>query len=555
MQKYTIGLDYGTLSCRGVMVRCCDGKIAASAAKEYTHGVMEHILMENMPLPDNWSLQYPADYLEVLSFIIPRLLLESEVSSEAVIGIGVDFTSCTVLPIGADNKPLCEQPLFKNNRNAYCKLWKHHSAQKQAEHINRVLESQQLLQDFRFGGKISPELMAPKVMETLIEAPEIYNTASKFIEAGDWITSVLTNSDKRSCSMAGYKMWWNREEGYPDNEIFKLINPEFENFVSEKLSGEVCNIGEKAGSLSKVWAKRLGLNEGIAVAPAIIDSHAGFSGSGICKEGQMMMVLGTSSVMLALSRQPYSGNGIMGGVRGAIVPGYYALESGIASVGDLFLWYINNNVPADYKEEAKERHMNLYELLNSKAEMIRPGESGLLALEWWNGNKTPHVDSSLSGVIAGMTLSTKPEHIYRALIEATAFGTREIMELYESKGVRIDCIAASGGISIKNPFIMQVYADILNKEIFVSTCTQTAALGSAMYAALSAGSACGGFNTYNEAVSNMKQEKEILYKPNKKNIEKYRELYFLYKSFSDIIGTKEKNVIHRLKKLKLNGNE
>lgn len=551
MEKYTIGLDYGTLSGRGVLVRCCDGKIVASATKEYTHGVMEHRLMESGELlPDNWCLQYPADYLEVLSFVIPKLLLESRISSKNIIGIGVDFTSCTVLPTDAHNKPLCEQPLFYNRRNAYAKLWKHHGAQSQADKINHNLETKELLQDYRFGGKISPELMLPKIMETLEEDPDIYNTASKFIEAGDWITSVLTNSNKRSCSMAGYKMWWEHEQGYPDSDFFQSLDSRLGDFVSEKLAGEVCSMGKKAGTLSLAWSKRLGLQEGITVAPAIIDSHAGFPGSGICKEGSMMMVLGTSSVMVALSRQPYSEKGIMGAVRDAIVPGYYALESGLASVGDLFSWYIDHSLPADYKAEAEKLHMDVYEFLNNKAEKLRPGESGLLALEWWNGNKTPHVDGTLLGVIAGMTLSTRPEHIYRTLVEATAFGTKEIMELLECNGVKIDYIVASGGISMKNPFIVQVYADILNKNIVVTTCTQTAALGSAMFAALSAGSVCGGFDTYEEAVSTMKQADEILYKPNTQNIGKYQELYSLHKSFSDIMGRKEKSIIRRLQNLK-----
>lgn len=551
MEKYTIGLDYGTLSGRGVLVSCRDGRITASAEKAYTNGVMERQLMGGGGLlPDRWCLQYPTDYLEVLTFVIPKLLKESGVSGKDIIGIGIDFTSCTVLPTDAEQKPLCEQPRFRNRRNAYAKLWKHHGAQKQAEQINHVLKARGCLSDPRFGGKISSELMIPKVMETLQEDPEIYDAAFQFIEAGDWMTGILTNSNKRSCSMAGYKLWWNQEQGYPDSDFFRTLTPGLKNFVTEKLPGEVCSVGGKAGTLTKAWAKRLGLMEGIAVAPAMIDSHAGFPGSGICREGQMMMVLGTSSVMVALSRFPYSGKGILGAVKDAIVPGYYALESGLASVGDLFSWYIDNCVPAAYSQEAQKLHISLYQYLNSKAGKLQPGESGLLALAWWNGNKTPHVNGTLSGAIAGMTLATRPEHIYRALIEATAFGTRDIIELYENNGVKLDGISASGGISVKNPFIMQLYADILGKEIYVSNCTQTAALGSAMYAALSAGSACGGYDTYGEAVCNMKQTDEILYKPNARNMEKYKELYSLHKSFSDIMGTREKNIMNRLLQLK-----
>lgn len=551
METYTIGLDYGTLSGRGILVRCQDGHIAASAVKEYTHGVMEHDLMkENVPLPAGWCLQYPADYVEVFSQVIPALLRESGVNPKDIIGIGVDFTSCTVLPVDEQNQPLCEYPEYHKRRNSYAKLWKHHGAQKQADQINQCLISKGLMSDSRFGGRISPELMVPKVWETLLEDPDIYHAADRFIEAGDWITDILTGSDKRSCSMAGYKMWWNQEQGYPDVSFFGSLDSRLENFVSEKLSGQICSVGQKVGGLSEHWAKHLGLPEGIAVSPAIIDSHAGFPGSGISKDTQMMMVLGTSSVMAALSKHPYSEKGVMGAVRDAIVPGYYALESGLASVGDLFAWFIDYTVPASYIEEAKRHNQNIYGYLNTLAGRLDAGESGLLALEWWNGNKTPHVDGNLAGTITGMTLSTKPEHIYRALIESTAFGTKEIMGLYENNGVKIDCIVASGGISVKNPFVMQIYADILNKEISVSTCTQAAALGSAMFAALSAGAACGGFDTYEEAVSNMKQDGEIIYKPNSENVDKYTELYFLHKRFSDIMGEREKELICRLQEIK-----
>lgn len=267
--------------------------------------------------------------------------------------------------------------------------------------------------------------------------------------------------------MAGYKAWWNQREGYPNREFFAAVDPRMENFVEEKLPGKICNVGKAVGTLSYEWAERLGLKEGIPVASAVIDSHAGVPGSGISCEKQAMLVLGTSSVMVALNDKPYSQKGVYGGVRDGVVPGYYALESGLAAVGDLFAWFVENLVPMSYYKEANEQGLDIYGLLNVKAEKLKAGESGLLVLDWWNGNKTPFVNGNLTGSIIGLTLNTKPEQIYRALLEATAFGTRQILELYEESGIQIEEIIASGGIASKNPMLMQIYADVLLSLIHI----------------------------------------------------------------------------------------
>lgn len=549
--KYTIGLDYGTLSGRGVLVRCCDGQVMTSAVKDYTHGVIQKCLPDTeISLPMEWCLEYPEDYLEVLDIVVPELLKKSGVDKEDIIGIGIDFTSCTVLPVDEQAIPLCMKDKFKTQRNAYVKLWKHHGAQRQADKINEILEKMNLADTPRFGGKISPELMAPKVFEMIEEAPEVYESADEILEAGDWLTRMLTGSHKRSCSMAGYKAWWNEREGYPSKEFFNAIDCRMKNFVEEKLSGEVCKIGEKIGLLSAEWAERLGLKEGIAVAPTIIDSHAGFPGSGISEVDQMMMVLGTSSVMIVLSDKPYSEKGICGGVRDAIVPGYYALESGLASVGDLFGWFVDNFVPMRYYKEAEEEQVSIHKLLSRKAGKLRPGESGLLALEWWNGNKTPYVDGNLTGELIGMTLSTKPEEIYRALIEATAFGTRAIKELYEGTGIHIKEIIASGGIASKNPLLMQIYADVLGVNIKIAESDQAAALGSAVYAALAAGAERGGYDSYEIAVKQMSKVKKEYYTPDIQNKQIYDKLYHIYERLSAVAGRKERGILRELYDLK-----
>ena len=399
-KKYTIGMDYGTLSGRGVLVSCEDGRIVASAVKEYSHGVMDKDLPETgEKLPSDWALEHPLDYIEVLSAVIPVLLRKSDISPNDIIGIGIDFTSCTVLPIDQNAVPLCMKEKFKYRRNSYAKLWKHHGAQRFADQINRHLEEQGLADSPRFGGKVSSELMLPKVLEILEEDPEVYNAAEEILEAGDWLTRLLTGSHSRSCSMAGYKAWWNERDGYPEETFFTDIHPGLSSYISNKLPGEVVAVGKKIGTLSEKWAEKLGLPAGIAVAPAVIDSHAGVPGSGVYSKEQAMLVLGTSSVMIGLGEFPFSKEGVVGGVRDAIVPGYYAYESGLAAVGDLFAWFTEHLVPASYAEEAGKRGISLHTLLGEKASDIGPGRSGLLALDWWSGNKTPFVDGSLKGAL------------------------------------------------------------------------------------------------------------------------------------------------------------
>ena len=548
-EKYTIGLDYGTLSGRGILVRCRDGKILAGAVKEYSHGVMDQVLPDGTTkLPPAWALEYPADYLEVLCEVVPAIMKAGKVDKEDVIGIGIDFTSCTMLPIDKDAVPLCEKEAYKDRRNAYAKLWKHHGAQAQADKINAYLEENGMTSLPRFGGKISPELLAPKVMEILEEDPEIYEQADEILEAGDWLTRILTGSHKRSVSMAGYKAWWNHEEGYPEEGFFRALDPAMEHFVSEKLTGEICGIGEAIGTLSAAWAQRLGLSEGIPVASAVIDSHAGVPGSGVQNGSQMMLVLGTSSVIVGLSRQPYAEKGICGAVRDAIVPGYYALESGLACVGDLFGWYVDHMVPASYEREAREKGIHIHQLLSRKAAEQKPGESGLLALDWWNGNKTPYVNANLKGTLLGMTMTTRPEEIYRALIEATAFGTRTIVELYEKNGLKAEEMIVSGGIALKNPMLMQIYADVLGKELKIADCDQAAALGSAIYAALAAGAEKGGYDSYEEAVKQMSKVKEHTYVPDMAAKKTYDSLYRLYQELGSVLGG-SRGIMEKLQKV------
>jgi len=554
-QKYVIGLDYGTLSGRAALVRCRDGKMIATAVKSYTHGVMDQYLPDGRTkLPVNWALEHPQDYLEVLEITIPELLRESGVAKEEIIGLSIDFTSCTVLPIDHEGVPLCMKPEFEHRPNAYVKLWKHHGAQQEADEINDLLEARDEITSPRFGGKISSELLIPKVLEIVHNDYELYKAADEIIEAGDWLTRLLTGANNRSGSMAGYKAWWLPEEGYPKMEFYAALDSRMEHIVEDKLSGGICPVGGKIGILSEEWANRLGLMQGTAVGASVIDSHAGVPGSGISQKGQMMLVVGTSSVMIALSDKPYSKKGVCGALKGGIVPDFYALESGQAAVGDMLNWFVEQCVPEAYVKLAKEENISVHELLTKLGFMCKVGSSGLMALDWWNGNKTPHVDGELSGMILGMTLRTKPEEIYRALIESTAFGTRMIMETFEEAGIDINEIIASGGIAEKNPLFMQIYADVMGKDIYLAASNQTAALGSAIYAALAAGKEKGGYDAYEEAVAEMSGVKDLIYHPISENKIIYDRIYEEYKTLIDYFGPSENRVLKRLYEIKVEQN-
>lgn len=346
--------------------------------------------------------------------------------------------------------------------------------------------------------------------------------------------------------MAGYKAWWNERDGYPDVRFYRHFNPELYS-LPQKMSGPVIEIGQSSGCLTTEWADRLGLTAGIAVAPAVIDSHAGVPGSGVSRKEQAMLVLGTSSVLIGFSDRPYSEEGIIGNVRSAIIPGYYGLESGLAAVGDLFEWFVSQTrSPESNRGNEIPENSLIHQLLSQKASEKAAGQGGLLALDWWNGNKTPFVDSSLTGSVIGYSLQTKPEDIYRAMIEATAYGTRRILELYESQGLRIDELVCSGGITKKNPFVMQTYSDILGKKLKIAGSSQAAALGSAIYASLSA----GVYSDYASSVTHMSRIDSAEYVPDERSRKVYDELYSIYKDYSMIMGDTHRDILMRLNHLK-----
>ena len=550
MSRYTLGIDYGTLSARTVLMNCSDGSVAASSAMEYPHAVMDRALPDGTPLPASWALEDAQDYILVLERTVKDVMRESGVPKEDVIGLSIDFTSCTMVAADDEKRALSSLEQFKGRPHAYTKLWKHHGAQAQADEINALLTRKGMIDEPRYGGAISPELMLPKILQVLREDPELYRTAYVFLEAGDWLTWNLTGELRRSGNMAAYKAMWTPDDGYIPQEVLIELDPALEDLVGEKLRGEVCPPGGCIGRLTEQWAERLGLLPQIAVGASIIDSHAGMPGSGICRMGQMMLVLGTSSVELLLSDQPYASHGVMGAVRGAIMPGYYSLEAGLAAVGDMYGWFADGFVPAAFRSEASEKGISIHQLLSEKASKLAPGASGLIALDWWNGNKTPYVNGDLSGVLAGLTLQTRPEEIYRALIEATAYGTRMIMEEFMKSGAQVDEVIVSGGIAEKNPLVLRIFTDVLNRPVKVSASDQTAALGSAMYAAAAAGEEAGGFESVAKASQALAKLKDEVYLPVAEHAEIYDHLFSLYRELVECFDPRKMRILQDLRQMR-----
>lgn len=550
-KKYTIGVDYGTQSGRALLVEVATGKELASAVKTYSHLVMDEYLPDGKTkLDSDWVLQHPEDYLEVLRVTIPAVLKEAKVNSEDVIGIGIDFTACTMLPTDKDGTPLCFHEEYKSNPHAYVKLWKHHSAQDEANKLNKIAEERG--EDFLklYGGKISSEWLIPKIWQILDEAPDIYDQADRFMEAADWVIMQLTGKETRNSCTAGYKGMWHKQKGYPSKDFFKALDSRLENIVDEKLSRDIYPIGSKAGEITEKAAELTSLKTGTAVAVANVDAHVSVPAVGITEEGKMLMIMGTSTCHMLLGTEEKVVPGMCGVVEDGILPGYLGYEAGQSCVGDHFEWFVENCVPSHYIQEAEKKGINIHTLLTEKAEKLSVGESGLIALDWWNGNRSVLVDVDLTGLILGCTLLTKPEEIYRALIEATAFGTKKIIETFEESGVPIKELYAAGGIAEKNKLMMQIYADVANREIRISASPQTPALGSAMFGALAAGKAQGGYDSIVEAAKHMSKVKEDYYRPIPENVEVYRKLYAEYNLLHDYFGRGANDVMKRLKKIK-----
>jgi L-ribulokinase len=498
--KYAIGLDFGTESGRAVLVDVTNGREVANAVHAYGDGVIDEVLPgTNVELPHDFALQNPADYIEVLRVTIPDVLREGRVDPEDVIGLGTDFTACTMLPIDQAGTPLCQKPEWRDNPYAWVKIWKHHAAQPEANRLNEIAEKRGEGWLQRYGGKISSEWLFPKIWETLNKAPAVYEAADRYIEAADWIVLQLTGEERRNSCTAGYKAIWHKHEGYPSDTFFASLDPGLRHVIDGKLSREIYTLGQRAGGLTLDMAKLTGLRPGTAVSIGNVDAHVSVPAATVVEPGRMVIIMGTSNCHMVLGTEEHTVPGMCGVVEDGIIPGFHGYEAGQSCVGDHFAWFVKHCAPPTYHDEAKARGIDLHQLLEEKASQQRPGAHGLLALDWWNGNRSVLVDVDLTGVLLGATLATKAEDIYRALIEATAYGTRMIIDTFQESGVPVNEIVACGGLPERNKLLMQIYADVTGREIKVSASQQTPALGSAMFGAVAAGRAAGGYDTIFEA--------------------------------------------------------
>ncbi|MCX6065321.1 MAG: ribulokinase, partial [Chloroflexi bacterium] len=425
-----------------------------------------------------------------------------------------------------------------------------HSAQPEADIINATARKMGEGWLDRYGGKISSEWFFSKALQIANEAPEIYAAADRLLEAADWVVWQLTGVETRNSCTAGYKALWSKREGFPEKAYFAALNPLLENVIDEKMTRDIRPIGDKAGGLTEQAAKWTGLKPGTAVAIANVDAHVAVPATTVVESGRMVMIMGTSTCHMVLGKEEHLVPGICGYVEDGILPGLFGYEAGQSCVGDHFAWFTENCVPAAYEREAQSRGINIHQLLEEKAARLKPGESGLVALDWWNGNRSVLVDVDLTGMLIGMTLLTRPEEIYRALIEATAYGTRVIVEALEKNGVPVTELVACGGLPEKNKLLMQIYADVTGREFKVSASGQTPALGSAMFGAVAAGKAAGGYDSIYDAAPVMGRLKDETFKPNPAATKIYDQLFAEYLTLHDYFGRGENDVMKRLKKIK-----
>ena len=541
MKQYVIGLDFGTLSGRCVVVDCRDGRELAEATCEYPHGVMDERLPNGKKLPPLYALQHPEDYLLVLKTTIREALEKAQISPENIAGVGIDFTACTLIPVDKTGTPLCLRPEFAAEPHAYVKLWKHHAAHREADDINALAESRKEVWLDVYGGKVSSEFALPKILQVLRKAPNVYAETARFIEAADWVVSKLVGKETHSRSFAGYKGLY-YDNAYPSNAFMTALHPGLDGIIGTKVSTIINDVCTAAGNISAEGAALTGLLEGTPVAVPMIDAHAAMPAMKITGAGELMFIMGTSGCHIVNATTKQNVRGICGHVMDSVIPGYDTYEAGQSAMGDIYDWFVKNYTPAAYAEEAKQRGVSAHVILTEKAEKLAVGESGLIALDWMNGNRSILNDAQLSGLILGMTLQTKPEEIYRALLESTAFGTKMIIDTLEQNRIPITCVKVAGGIANKNALLMQIYADVLNREFLVCDSTQAGALGSAIYGAV----ASGRYETIQTAADAMGAAFTKSYRPNTENHKAYEKLYADYVQLHDYFGRGGNDVMKRL---------
>lgn len=545
-EQYVVGVDYGTLSGRAVVVRVADGAELASAVHEYAHAVIAEALptSPDVLLPPDWALQVPSDYIDVLKIAAPAALAASGVEPTSVIAIASDFTACTMVPTLSDGTPLNELPDFAARPHAYVKLWRHHAAQGQADRINALASQRGEAWLPRYGGLISSEWEFAKGLQILEEDPELYAVMDRWVEAADWIVWRLCGDYVRNACTAGYKGMLQDGE-YPSTDFLAALNPRFADFVAEKLDQPIGQLGSEAGTLTAEAAGWTGLSEGISVAVGNVDAHVTAAAGQAVEAGQMVAIMGTSTCHVMNSHVLREVPGMCGVVEGGIVSGSWGYEAGQSGVGDIFGWFVNNSVPGAYEVAAKNAGVSIHEYLTELARSQRIGQHGLIALDWHSGNRSVLVDHELSGLIVGQTLATKPEDTYRALLEATAFGTRTIVDTFAASGVPVTELVIAGGLA-KNTLLMQIYADVTHLPLSIIGSDQGPALGAAIHAAVAA----GAYADVRAAAKAMGSVHRNAFVPVEDNSKAYDALFAEYTALHDHFGRGGTDVMHRLKAIR-----
>jgi L-ribulokinase len=541
--SYTLGIDFGTNSVRVLVVDCRDGAQISVSTVNYPSGE-QGIFLD--PADHNLARQNPRDYFSSLKTGVELALTQAqehpEFSADKVIGIGIDATGSSPLPVNNANEALAMLPEWENNLSAQCWLWKDHTSYREADEITKLAAAIRPEYISKCGNTYSSEWFWSKIWHCLNVDPKVFDAAYSWIELCDYVPSVLAGiadplQVRRGVCAAGHKALYCDEDGawggLPDREFLSKLDPKL-SALRDRLYEKAYDASHAAGNLCRDWARKLNLPEGIPIAIGEIDVHYGAIGCGV-DEGTLIKAIGTSTcdcaVMSAESQVPEI-PGICGIVKGSILPGYYGIEAGQAAVGDILKWFVEVVCRGDAQ---------LHSDLSNEVMSQKPGRSGLVALDWNNGNRTVLVDPLLSGLIVGQSLHTTRAEIYRALIEATAFGARAIVERIKEYGVPVERIVCCGGIAEKNPFFMQIYADVIGCEFQLAESSQACALGAAISAAVLAGTENGGYANFKEAQKKMTSLKNIVYRPNVGNEEVYDNLYAIYKQLHDAFGGVNKN--------------
>jgi L-ribulokinase len=549
--RYAIGLDFGTNSVRALVVNTANGREVGTAVWNYEHGT-DGVILSRDP---NLARQHPADYVKGAERSLRKALADAKrrirgFTPDQVIGIGVDTTGSTPMPVDAAGQPLAFQKKFSKNPDAMAWLWKDHTGVAEAEEITRRAGEQRPRYLAACGGVYSSEWFFSKALHCMRTNPEVAKHAALWVEIADWIPAMLTGTEAPDritigiCGAGHKAMYSDQWGGYPDREFLATLDPALE-ALGERLQFTPRTIRNTAGGLTRSWAQKTGLPEGTPVAVGALDAHLGAVGAGIA-EGALVKIIGTSTCDIAIA--PEDRNlpdipGLCGIVRGSVLPDFYGLEAGQSAVGDIFNWFVNYIRP--------DGRNGTHESLAAAAAKLKPGESGLLALDWNNGNRTVLVDQRLTGLLVGQTLYTTPAEIYRALIEATAFGALMIINRFEEYGITIDRVINCGGIAEKNPLVMQMYADVTGRSMMVSRSAQTCALGAALAGAVAAGKQAGGHDDFAAAQQAMTGLKRRVFTPDPDAHAVYQELYRSYCALHDAFGTSswQGNLFHVMKQL------